>query len=105
MSAAPFHADREPPAPPGEITAQPKAQMRYTRSSYMRGVVGKYHVRIEGWPLDVILFKNLSDVPNLATLELLLGGFEDGTIRFRAISESEYQQMLADPSPWIGPEK
>ncbi len=68
----------------------------------MRDVVARYKVRIEGWPLDDVPFKNLSDVPNLPKLELLLAGFRDGTIRFRAITEDEYIAMAADPTPWIG---
>ena len=68
----------------------------------MRDVVGRYRVRIEGWPLHEVPFKNLSDVPNLPKLELLQRGFQDGTIYFRAISDVEYAAMVADPSPWIG---
>ena len=70
--------------------------------SYMRDVVARYKVRIEGWPLGDVSFKNLSDVPNLPKLELLLAGFRNGTIGFRAITDDEYNAMVADPTPWIG---
>lgn len=79
--------------------------MRWTRTSYMRDVVARYRVRIEGWPLDEVPFRNLSDVPNLPKLEILLKGWRDGTIRFRAISDAEYQQMLNNPTPWVGAEE
>lgn len=68
----------------------------------MRDVVARYKVRIEGWPLGDVSFKNLSDVPNLPKLELLLAGFRNGTIGFRAITDDEYNAMVADPTPWIG---
>ena len=68
----------------------------------MRDVVARYKVRIEGWPLGDVSFKNLSDVPNLPKLELLLAGFRNGTIGFRAITDAEYNAMVADPTPWIG---
>ena len=68
----------------------------------MRDVVARYKVRIEGWPLGDVSFKNLSDVPNLPKLELLLSGFRNGTIGFRAITDDEYNAMVADPTPWIG---
>ncbi len=88
---------------PGEFTGEPNAQMRWTRFSYMRDIVARYRIRIEGWPLDEVPFKNLSDVPNLPKLELLMRGWKDGTIRFVALSEAEYEEMVRDPSPWIGP--
>ena len=68
----------------------------------MRDVVARYKVRIEGWPLGDVSFKNLSDVPDLPKLELLLAGFRNGTIGFRAITDDEYNAMVADPTPWIG---
>ncbi|KAI0714157.1 hypothetical protein C8T65DRAFT_644909 [Cerioporus squamosus] len=85
-----------------EITGKHDAQMRWSRTAYMRDVVARYRVRIEGWPLNDVPFRNLSDVPNLPKLELLLAGFRNGTIRFRAITEEEYNAMAADPTPWIG---
>ncbi|KAI0794233.1 hypothetical protein C8Q74DRAFT_1194858 [Fomes fomentarius] len=86
-----------------EFTGEPNAQMRWTRFSYMRDIVARYRIRIEGWPLDEVPFKNLSDVPNLPKLELLMRGWKDGTIRFVALSEAQYEEMVRDPSPWIGP--
>lgn len=68
----------------------------------MRDVVTRYRVRIEGWPLADVPFKNLSDVPNLGKLEHLLRGWQDGSIHFRHIDEEEWRAMLEDPSPWIG---
>ena len=76
--------------------------MRWTRRAYMKDIVNRYRVRIEGWPLAEVPFKNLSDVPNLPKLELLLRGWKDGTIRFVAITEHQYEAMVRDPSPWIG---
>lgn len=76
--------------------------MRWSRQSYIRDVVGRYRVRIEGWPLDQVPFKNLSDVPNLGKLELLLAGFRNGTIYFCPVSDEEYAAMAANPDPWIG---
>lgn len=68
----------------------------------MRDVVARYRVRIEGWPLDDAPFTNLSNIPNLPKLELLLAGWRSGAIYFRNITEEEYAVMAADPSPWIG---
>ncbi|KAI0642001.1 hypothetical protein C8Q79DRAFT_929527 [Trametes meyenii] len=85
------------------ITGEPSAQMRWSRGAYMQHVVSRYRVRIEGWPLADVPFRNLSDVPNLGKLELLLRGFQDGSIYFRRINDAEFREMTADPSPWIGP--
>ena len=68
----------------------------------MKNVVQRYLVRIEGWPLNEVPFRNLSDVSNLPKLELLLRGWRDGSIRFRRISELQYNAMIVDPSPWLG---
>ena len=76
--------------------------MRWARAAYMRDVVSRYRVRIEGWPLADVPFKNLSDVPNLGKLDLLLERWTNGTTYFRAISQAEYDAMIIDPSPWIG---
>ena len=84
------------------ITGDPNAAMGWSRKAYMKNVVQRYLVRIEGWPLNEVPFRNLSDVSNLPKLELLLRGWRDGSIRFRRITEAQYQQMLADPSPWLG---
>lgn len=90
--------------PTAEITREPTAQMRWAHGAYIKDIVGRYRVRIEGWPLDEVPFKNLSEVPNLGKLELLLARWKEGRIYFRGISEAEYAEMLRDPSPWIGAE-
>ncbi|KAI0373525.1 hypothetical protein BV20DRAFT_989321 [Pilatotrama ljubarskyi] len=87
----------------GAITHDNTATMSWSRKSYMKNVVMRYRVRIEGWPLAEVPFRNLSDVPNLGKLELLLQGWRSGTIRFSRITEEEYREMLTDPTPWIGP--
>ncbi|KAI0367612.1 hypothetical protein BV20DRAFT_552281 [Pilatotrama ljubarskyi] len=86
-----------------EITGEPNAQMRWSRHAYLKDVVSRYRVRIEGWPLADVPFKNLSDVPNLGKLDVLLRGWREGTIYFRAIDDAEFHAMMADPSPWVGP--
>lgn len=68
----------------------------------MRDVVSRYRVQVEGWPLEDVPFRNLSDIPNLGKLELLLARWKDETTYFRTISQAEYDAMLADPTPWIG---
>ncbi|KAH9940752.1 uncharacterized protein BXZ73DRAFT_98583 [Epithele typhae] len=90
--------------PTGEITGDIHAQMRWTRRAYMKDIVGRYRVRIEGWPLAEVPFKNLSDVTNLPKLETLSRGWLAGTIYFRQITDAEFRQMLEDPTPWVGPE-
>ncbi|KAI0738403.1 hypothetical protein C8Q80DRAFT_1222608 [Daedaleopsis nitida] len=85
------------------ITNDRNAAMGWSRKSYMKNVVQRYRVRIEGWPLGEVPFRNLSDVSNLPKLELLLRGWKDGSIRFSQITEAQYSAMAADPSPWIGP--
>lgn len=89
--------------PTGSITHDSTATMSWSRRAYIKNVVTRYRVRIEGWPLSEVPFVNLSDVPNLGKLELLLQGWKDGTIRFRQITEEQYLAMLHDPTPWIGP--
>ncbi|KAH9940413.1 uncharacterized protein BXZ73DRAFT_88665 [Epithele typhae] len=84
------------------ITGDKNASMGWSRKSYMKNVVQRYLVRIEGWPLNEVPFRNLSDVSNLPKLELLLRGWREGTIAFKRITEAQYQSMLADPSPWLG---
>ena len=79
--------------------------MRWARRAYMKDVVNRYRVRIEGWPLADVPFKNLSDVTNLPKLEQLTRGWRDGSIRFRQITDNEYREMVADPTAWIGPEE
>ena len=76
--------------------------MGWSRKAYMKNVVQRYRVRIEGWPRGEVPFRNLSDVSNLPKLELLLRGWKEGTIRFVPITEAQYAAMVADPSPWIG---
>ena len=71
----------------------------------MKDVVNRYHVRIEGWPLADVPFKNLSDVTNLPKLDQLARGWRDGSIRFVQITEQQYREMVADPSPWVGAEE
>lgn len=83
----------------GEITGEPTAQMRWSRAAYMRDVVSRYRVQVEGWPLEDVPFRNLSDIPNLGKLELLLARWKDETTYFRTISQAEYDAMLADPTP------
>ncbi|EJF57781.1 hypothetical protein BD309DRAFT_993039 [Dichomitus squalens] len=85
------------------ITGDRDASMSWSRKSYMKNIVTRYRVRIEGWPLGDVPFRNLSDVSNLPKLELLLRGFKDGTIRFCKITDAQYAEMVADPTPWIGP--
>ncbi|KAI0351037.1 hypothetical protein OH77DRAFT_980460 [Trametes cingulata] len=85
------------------ITHDNTATMSWSRKAYMKNVVMRYRVRIEGWPLAEVPFRNLSDVPNLGKLELLLHGWRDGTIRFVRITDDQYRAMVADPTPWIGP--
>ncbi|EIW62532.1 uncharacterized protein TRAVEDRAFT_26246 [Trametes versicolor FP-101664 SS1] len=86
-----------------QITHDAAATMSWSRRSYMKNVVMRYRVRIEGWPYAEIPFRNLSDVPNLGKLEMLLRGWKDGSIRFVRITDEQYYIMAADPSPWIGP--
>lgn len=78
--------------------------MSWSHRSYMKKVVMRYRVRIEGWPLAEVLFRNLSDVPNLGKLEMLLHGWKEGSIRFVRITDEQYHAMVADPTPWIGPD-
>ncbi|KAI0768845.1 hypothetical protein BD413DRAFT_605260 [Trametes elegans] len=85
------------------ITQDDTASMSWSRKSYLKNIVTRYRIRIEGWPLAEVPFRNLSDVSNLGKLELLLQGWKAGTIRFRRISDEQVRAMLADPSPWIGP--
>ena len=86
----------------GAVTNDRNATMAWSRKSYMKNIVTRYRIRIEGWPLAEVPFRNLSDVSNLPKLELLLRGWKEGTIRFCRINDAQYQQMLSDPTPWIG---
>ncbi|KAI0630894.1 hypothetical protein C8Q77DRAFT_1075438 [Trametes polyzona] len=86
-----------------EITGQPGAKMKWAQAAYMRDVVSRYRVRIEGWPVGEIEFKNLSNIPNLGKLEHLLNEWRAGRIYFRPITDEELQEMIAKPAPWFGP--
>lgn len=86
----------------GQITGKHDAQMRWLPAPYMRHVVARYRVRIEGWPLDEIPFERVKQVIHLPKLEALLKGFKDGVIYFRSITDVEYEAMVADPTPWLG---
>ena len=50
---------------------------------------------LEGWPHDEVPFRNLSDVSNLQKLEVLLKGWQEGTIYFRRVSEAEFAMLDA----------
>ncbi|KAI0819338.1 hypothetical protein BC628DRAFT_1413783 [Trametes gibbosa] len=84
------------------ITHDASASMSWSRRSYMKNVVNRYRVRIEGWPHAEVPFRNLSDVSNLGKLERLLRGWKDGTIRFVRLSDEQHRAMLVDPTPWLG---
>jgi len=74
-----------------EITQDENASMRWP--SYWKDIVVKYRVIIVGWPYDEVPFRNLSDVSNLQKLELLLKGWQDGTIYFRRVTDGEFATM------------
>lgn len=63
--------------------------------NYWSSIVVKYRVVVEGWPHDEVPFRNLSDVSNLQKLELLLRGWQSGTIYFRRVSEGEFAVLEA----------
>ena len=77
------------------ITGDPNAAMGWSRKAYMKNVVQRYLVRIEGWPLNEVPFRNLSDVSNLQKLELLLRGWQGGEIYFRRLSDEEFELLSA----------
>ncbi|PCH44528.1 hypothetical protein WOLCODRAFT_139056 [Wolfiporia cocos MD-104 SS10] len=76
-----------------EITGDDVAVMRY--NTYWKDIVTRYRVVIQGWPQDVP-FRNLSDVSNLGKLDILLQGWQSGTIRFRHITDEEYEFLSAE---------
>ena len=77
----------------GAITQDPNAAMRWP--NYWSSIVVKYRVVVEGWPHDEVPFRNLSDVSNLQKLDLLLRGWQSGTIYFRRVSEGEFAVLEA----------
>ncbi|GBE86669.1 hypothetical protein SCP_0905490 [Sparassis crispa] len=68
------------------ITGDRMASMRWP--SYWKDIVQRYHVMIVGWPEEVP-FKNLSQVSNLAKLEILLRKWQNNETRFRRITDAE----------------
>ncbi|KAI0074490.1 hypothetical protein K474DRAFT_1677051 [Panus rudis PR-1116 ss-1] len=81
------------------ITGDENAAMRWP--SYWKDIVVKYRVHIQGWPYDEVPFRNLSDVSNLQKLELLLKGWQDGTIYFRRLSEDEFNSLSAQQASYV----
>ncbi|KAH9951111.1 hypothetical protein B0H21DRAFT_353263 [Amylocystis lapponica] len=77
------------------ITGDDIAVMRWP--TYLRDVVQRYNVIIEGWP-ENIPFRNLSDLSNVQILETLLRGWQTGTIRFRRITSEELGALLSQRS-------
>ena len=65
----------------------------------MKDVVNRYRVRIEGWPLADVPFKNLSDVHGgmsmLTHLEHLWGS---GDLKFVPVTEGERLAASIDPN-------
>lgn len=78
----------------GHITQDENASMRWP--SYWKDIVVKYRVAIVGWPYNEVPFRNLSDVSNLQKLEILLKGWQEGTIYFRHITDAEFAMMEAE---------
>ena len=60
---------------------------------YWRDIVSKYHVMIEGWPLEIPL-GNLSDVAtSLPVLERLRHLWNTDKITFRSLNDAEFQKL------------
>ncbi|KAI0370550.1 hypothetical protein BV20DRAFT_943868 [Pilatotrama ljubarskyi] len=85
-----------------DVTGESTAQMRWSRTAYLKDVVSRYRVRVEGWPLEEAPFHNLSDIPHLRQVEVLLRNWRDGPISFRAIDEAQLSEMMRDPVRWVG---
>ncbi|KAJ8474760.1 hypothetical protein ONZ51_g7005 [Trametes cubensis] len=84
------------------ITDEPTARMRWVKAAYMRDVVARYRVRIEGWPLEDMPFQNPCNLSSVKELKFLILRWTEGKTYFRKITECEFQCMVSDPTPWIG---
>ncbi|GBE86740.1 predicted protein [Sparassis crispa] len=71
------------------VTGVPHAEMFWTAREFYRFVAVRHSVLLDGWPDDV-LFANLSTVRGgIRTLDRLLDLWNEGTLCFRRISDSE----------------
>jgi len=73
------------------ITQNDAALMRWP--NYWKEIVERYEVIIVGWPYKDVPFRNLSDVPNLGKLELLLDKWQRKEIRFCHVADLTHEQL------------
>jgi hypothetical protein len=64
---------------------------------YFRNVVQRYSVKIEGWPVDLVRFQNLSEVSSpYNSLKTLLDNWSSGKTYWRELSEDELEELVRE---------
>ncbi|KAF8348045.1 hypothetical protein F5887DRAFT_837650, partial [Amanita rubescens] len=78
-----------------DITGNPSARMEW--KFYFRNVVQRYSVKIEGWPVNLVRFQNLSEVSSpYDSLKTLLNNWSSGKTYWRELSEDELEELVRE---------
>ncbi|KAF8330272.1 hypothetical protein F5887DRAFT_1081863 [Amanita rubescens] len=78
-----------------EITGNPAARMEW--KFYFRNVVQRYSVKIDGWPVHLVRFQNLSEVSSAYdSLKTLLDNWSTGKTCWRELSEEELEELVRE---------
>ena len=78
-----------------EITGNPSARMEW--KFYFRNVVHRYSVEVDGWPVHLVRFQNLSEVSSpYDSLKTLLNNWSSGKTYWRELSEDELEERVRE---------
>jgi hypothetical protein len=72
----------------------PVPRMYYT--NFDRAITEKYHVILEGWPLEK--FCSPSEIASRNEISVLMASFESGATRFRKLSPTEFEKWTEERS-------
>ena len=72
----------------GLAAGMPISRMYYT--NFDHAITEKYHVILEGWPLEK--FCSPSDIASRNEVSVLMASFESGATRFRKLSPTEFEK-------------
>jgi hypothetical protein len=72
----------------------PVPHMYYT--NFDRAITEKYHVVLEGWPLEK--FCSPSEIASRNEISILMASFESGATRFHKLSPTEFEKWSEDHS-------
>ncbi len=64
---------------------------------YFRNVVQQYSIKIEGWPVHLVRFQNLSEVSSpYDSLKTLLNNWSSGITYWKELSEDELEELVRE---------